>query len=55
MPPSPLRRPPPQVSRVTRRSIDLLKDHFREELQKEDWVLLAQLKKKQELHYGEQI
>lgn len=43
------------VSRVTRRSIDLLKEHFREELAKEDWILLAQLKKKQEMHYNEVI
>ena len=43
------------MSRVTRRGIDLLKEHFRDELAKEDWVLLAQLKKKQELHYGETI
>lgn len=43
------------VSRVTRRSIDLLKEHFRDELAKEDWILLAQIKKKQENHYNEVI
>lgn len=41
------------VSRVTRRSIDLLKEHFRDELTKDDWALLVQLKKKFEQHYGE--
>lgn len=30
-------------------------DHFRDELAKEDWILLAQLKKKQEIHYSEVI
>ena len=30
---------------VTRRSIDALKDHFREELTNEDWQLVKQLKK----------
>jgi len=41
------------VSRITRRSIDLLKEHFRDELGKDDWQLLVQLKKRQETHYGE--
>ena len=41
------------VSRVTRRSIDILKEHFRDELAKEDWALLVNLKRKFETHYGE--
>ena len=32
------------VSRVSRHSIDLLKEHFRDELGKEDWKLVLQLK-----------
>ena len=32
------------VSRVSRHSIDLLKEHFRDELGKEDWKLMLQLK-----------
>ena len=43
------------VSRITRRSIDLLKEHFKDELAKEDWQLLVQLKRRQELHYNEII
>jgi translation initiation factor 5B len=43
------------VSRITRRSIDLLKEHFKDELAKDDWQLLVQLKKRQELHYNEII
>jgi hypothetical protein len=41
------------VSRVTRRSIDVLKEHFRDDLAKEDWALLVNLKRKFEAHYGE--
>jgi len=33
------------VSRISRQSIDAIKEHFREELEKEDVVLLAKLKK----------
>lgn len=33
------------VSRLTRQSIDALKDNFREDLQKEDWQLVIKLKK----------
>eukprot|EP01026_Neomeris_dumetosa_P062982 TRINITY_DN5971_c0_g1_i6.p1 TRINITY_DN5971_c0_g1~~TRINITY_DN5971_c0_g1_i6.p1 ORF type:complete len:171 (-),score=22.58 TRINITY_DN5971_c0_g1_i6:252-764(-) len=33
------------VSNITRESINLLKEHFREELQKEDWQLVVKLKK----------
>ena len=32
-------------SQISRKSINTLKDHFREEVQKEDWQLLIQLKK----------
>merc|ERR1712060_87979 len=41
------------VSRVTRHSIDLLKEHFRKDLSIEDWRLLARLKKMFEMHYNE--
>ena len=33
------------VSRVTRKSIDTLKTHFRDELGRDDWVLVVKLKK----------
>ncbi|OII73111.1 Fun12p GTPase translation initiation factor IF2 [Cryptosporidium ubiquitum] len=33
------------VSRITRDSIDILKQHFRDELSKDDWKLVIQLKK----------
>lgn len=33
------------VSRITRDSIDAVKDHFREEMEKEDWKLVMELKK----------
>ena len=33
------------VSRVTRKSIDVLKTHFRDELGRDDWVLIVKLKK----------
>ncbi len=33
------------VSRVTRKSIDTLKTHFREDLGRDDWVLVVKLKK----------
>ncbi|EPS43485.1 hypothetical protein H072_2544 [Dactylellina haptotyla CBS 200.50] len=32
-------------SHISRRSIDTLKDHFRDEVAKEDWALIVQLKK----------
>ncbi|KAK6343333.1 hypothetical protein TWF730_010924 [Orbilia blumenaviensis] len=32
-------------SQISRKSIDTLKDHFREEVAKEDWALIVQLKK----------
>ena len=32
-------------SRVTRKSIDALKDFFKEDLAKDDWTLLVRLKK----------
>ncbi|KAK6537607.1 hypothetical protein TWF694_011787 [Orbilia ellipsospora] len=32
-------------SHISRKSIDTLKDHFREEVAKEDWALIVQLKK----------
>ncbi|KAF3904892.1 hypothetical protein ABW20_dc0107445 [Dactylellina cionopaga] len=32
-------------SNISRKSIDTLKDHFREEVAKEDWALIVQLKK----------
>ena len=41
------------VSRITRASIDMLKENFRDELGKEDWRLVVELKKKFENHYGE--
>ena len=33
------------VSRLTRKSIDTLKAHFREDLGRDDWVLVVKLKK----------
>jgi len=33
------------VSRVTRESIDVVKEHFRDDLQKSDWQLMIELKK----------
>ncbi|KAK6588139.1 Fun12p GTpase translation initiation factor IF2 [Cryptosporidium xiaoi] len=33
------------VSRITRDSIDILKEHFRDDLSKDDWKLVIQLKK----------
>jgi translation initiation factor 5B len=41
------------VSRITRESIDMLKDNFRDELTKDDWRLVVELKKKFEIFYGE--
>jgi len=35
----------PLYARVTRKSIDAIKDFFKEDLSKEDWVLLLKLKK----------
>jgi translation initiation factor 5B len=35
----------PLVSRITRKSIDVLKNLFREELTKDDWRLVVKLKK----------
>ena len=32
------------VSRITRKSIDLLKEHFRDDLSKDDWRLVVKLK-----------
>jgi len=43
------------VARMTRESIDMLKESFREELSKDDWRLVVQLKTKQEQATGEQI
>lgn len=33
------------VSRISRKSIDVLKQHFRDDLSKEDWRLVVKLKK----------
>ncbi len=33
------------VSRISRKSINLLKDHFREDMSKENWQLVMKLKK----------
>ena len=41
------------VSHITRQSIDMLKENFRDELSKDDWRLVVELKKKFELHTGE--
>ena len=41
------------VSRMTRQSIDMLKENFRDELTKDDWRLVVELKKKFEMHTGE--
>jgi translation initiation factor 5B len=41
------------VSRMTRQSIDMLKENFRDELSKDDWRLVIELKKKFENFYGE--
>ena len=32
------------VSRISRKSIDLLKEHFRDDLSKDDWRLVVKLK-----------
>ena len=34
------------MSRVTRHSINLLKENYRNDLKKEDWMLLIRLKQK---------
>jgi hypothetical protein len=52
-PPHPSPPPPPHthtlrdklVSRISRKSINVLKDMFREEMGKEDWQLVVKLKK----------
>ena len=33
------------VSRISRKSINLLKEHFKDELSKDDWRLVLKLKK----------
>lgn len=33
------------VSRITRESIDVVKEYFRDDLQKSDWQLIMELKK----------
>ena len=33
------------VSKLTRKSIDVLKEHFREDLDRDDWILVVKLKK----------
>lgn len=33
------------VSKISRKSIDLLKKHFKEQMGKEDWRLILKLKK----------
>jgi translation initiation factor 5B len=43
------------VSAVTRESIDMLKENFREELTKDDWRLIVELKTKYEKFSGETI
>lgn len=35
----------PLVSRISRKSINILKDHFRDDLSKDDWRLVVKLKK----------
>lgn len=32
------------VSKISRKSIDLLKEHFRDDLSKDDWRLVVKLK-----------
>ncbi len=32
------------VSRISRKSIDLLKEHFRDDMTKDDWRLVVKLK-----------
>jgi translation initiation factor 5B len=43
------------VSAITRESIDMLKENFREELTKDDWRLIVELKTKYEKFSGETI
>jgi translation initiation factor 5B len=43
------------VSRMTRESIDMLKESFREELTKDDWRLVVALKTQYEKATGETI
>ena len=43
------------VSRMTRQSIDMLKENFRDELTKDDWRLVVELKKNLEMHTGDVI
>lgn len=33
------------VSRISRKSINLLKEHFKDDMRKEDWQLVIRLKK----------
>ena len=33
------------VSRISRKSIDLLKEHFRDDMSKDEWRLILKLKK----------
>jgi len=35
----------PVVSRITRESIDVMKEYFRDDLQKSDWQLILELKR----------
>ena len=43
------------VARMTRPSIDMMKESFREELTKDDWRLVVELKTRQEKATGETI
>jgi translation initiation factor 5B len=40
---------------MTRQSIDMLKENFRDELTKDDWRLVVELKKNLEMHTGDVI
>ncbi|KAL8274724.1 hypothetical protein Esti_001329 [Eimeria stiedai] len=40
------------VSRLTRNAIDCLKEHFRDELSKDDWKTVVQIKKLLDIPYG---
>lgn len=38
------------VSQLTRRSIDMLKEHYRNDATKDDWTLVIELKKYFNIH-----
>jgi translation initiation factor 5B len=40
---------------MSRQSIDMLKENFRDELSKEDWRLVVELKKQLENHTGDMM